>query len=55
METIVNVHEAKTHFSKLLERIANGEEIVITKAGHPVARLTGLLLPRIGVVIERSR
>lgn len=41
METVVNVHEAKTHFSKLLERIADGEEIVIAKAGHPVARLTG--------------
>ena len=41
METVVNVHEAKTHFSKLLERIANGEEVVIAKAGHPVARLTG--------------
>ena len=35
----VNVHEAKTHFSKLLERVAQGEEIVIAKAGKPVARL----------------
>jgi prevent-host-death family protein len=35
----VNVHEAKTHFSKLLERVALGEEIVIARAGHPVARL----------------
>jgi prevent-host-death family protein len=41
METVVNVHEAKTHFSKLLKRIANGEEIVIAKSGRPVARLTG--------------
>ena len=41
METVVNVHEAKTHFSKLLARIAKGEEIVIAKAGRPVARLTG--------------
>jgi prevent-host-death family protein len=41
METVVNVHEAKIHFSKLLERIADGEEIVITKGGLPVARLTG--------------
>lgn len=38
MET-TNVHEAKTHFSKLLERVAEGEEIVIAKAGKPVARL----------------
>ncbi len=37
--TIVNVHEAKTQLSKLLERIAAGEEIVIARAGVPVARL----------------
>lgn len=37
--TIVNVHEAKTHLSKLLERIEAGEEIVIARAGVPVARL----------------
>jgi prevent-host-death family protein len=35
----VNVHEAKTHFSKLLERVSLGEEIVIARAGHPVAKL----------------
>jgi len=35
----VNVHEAKTHFSKLLGRVMLGEEIVIAKAGKPVARL----------------
>jgi prevent-host-death family protein len=35
----VNVHEAKTHFSKLLERVEAGEEIVIARAGRPVARL----------------
>jgi prevent-host-death family protein len=35
----VNVHEAKTHFSKLLERVALGEEIVIARAGRPVAKL----------------
>jgi prevent-host-death family protein len=38
MESI-NVHEAKTHFSRLLERVNQGEEIVIAKAGKPVARL----------------
>jgi prevent-host-death family protein len=37
--TVFNVHEAKTHFSKLLERVLSGEEIVIAKAGKPVARL----------------
>jgi prevent-host-death family protein len=36
---VVNVHEAKTHFSALLERVAAGEEIVIGKAGKPVAKL----------------
>jgi prevent-host-death family protein len=35
----VNIHEAKTHFSKLLARVAAGEEIVIAKAGKPIARL----------------
>jgi prevent-host-death family protein len=35
----VNIHEAKTHFSKLLERIALGEEVIIAKAGTPVAKL----------------
>jgi prevent-host-death family protein len=35
----VNVHEAKTRFSKLLKRVQLGEEIVIAKAGKPVARL----------------
>ncbi len=35
----VNVHEAKTHFSKLLARVMEGEEIIIAKAGKPVARL----------------
>ena len=36
----VNVHEAKTKFSQLLERAHAGEEIIIAKAGNPVARLT---------------
>jgi prevent-host-death family protein len=35
----VNVHEAKTHLSKLLERAALGEEVIIAKAGKPVAKL----------------
>lgn len=36
---IVNIHEAKTHFSRLVERAAEGEEIVIGKAGKPMAKL----------------
>ena len=35
----VNIHEAKTNFSKLLERVAEGEEVIICKAGKPVATL----------------
>jgi prevent-host-death family protein len=35
----VNVHEAKTHLSRLLQRVTGGEEIVITRAGKPVAKL----------------
>ncbi len=38
----VNVQEAKTHLSKLLERVALGEEIVIAKAGKPVAKLVAI-------------
>ena len=34
-----NIHEAKTHLSRLIERLAAGEEIVIAKAGKPVAKL----------------
>ncbi len=37
--TRVNVHEAKTHLSRLLQRVESGEEIVISRAGRPVARL----------------
>jgi prevent-host-death family protein len=42
----VNVHEAKTHFSQLLKRVEAGEEIVITRAGQPVARLVPMERPR---------
>lgn len=39
---VVNVHEAKTHFSKLLDRAHAGEEIILAKAGKPYARLVPL-------------
>jgi prevent-host-death family protein len=35
----VNIHEAKTHLSRLIEKVEAGEEIVIARAGRPVARL----------------
>jgi prevent-host-death family protein len=38
----VNVHEAKTQFSKLLAKVALGEEVIIAKAGKPVARIAPL-------------
>ena len=38
----VNIYEAKTHLSSLVERAAKGEEIVIAKAGKPVARLVAV-------------
>lgn len=36
---MVNMHEAKTHLSRLVERVEAGEEVVIGRAGRPVARL----------------
>ena len=39
MTRIVNVYEAKTSFSKLLEDVAKGEEVVIARRGEPVAKL----------------
>jgi prevent-host-death family protein len=36
---LVNIHEAKTHLSRLVERVEAGEEVVIARAGRPVARL----------------
>jgi prevent-host-death family protein len=42
MTETVNIHEAKTHFSKLVERARNGERITIAKAGVPVAMLVAV-------------
>lgn len=39
---MVNIHEAKTNLSKLLARVAAGEEVIITNAGVPVARLVAI-------------
>ncbi len=41
----VNIHEAKTHLSKLLERVAAGEEIVIARNGQPIAKLVAVSGP----------
>lgn len=44
MQTI-NIHEAKTHLSRLLEQVAEGEEIIIARAGKAIARLVPLDAP----------
>ncbi|WP_174273372.1 type II toxin-antitoxin system Phd/YefM family antitoxin [Sphingomonas bacterium] len=44
----VNVHDAKTNFSRLLERAQRGEEIVIAKAGKPVAKLVPITVEASG-------
>jgi prevent-host-death family protein len=45
MAIAINIHEAKTGFSKLLKRVQLGEEIVIAKAGKPIARLVPFAVP----------
>ena len=40
MESIVNVHEAKTHLSRLIEDVLQGKAVVIARAGKPLIRLT---------------
>jgi prevent-host-death family protein len=43
----VNMHEAKTHLSKLVERVEGGEEIVISRAGKPAAKLVPVEVPNL--------
>lgn len=45
MATTINIHEAKTHLSRLVEEVAAGAEIVIAKAGKPMARLSPISTP----------
>jgi prevent-host-death family protein len=42
---LVNVHDAKTNLSRLLARVARGEEVVIANAGQPVAKLVPIKKP----------
>lgn len=44
----VNMHEAKTHLSKLVERVEGGEEIVISRAGKPAAKLVPVSQKKLG-------
>lgn len=50
----VNIHEAKTHLSKLLDRVSLGEEVVIARAGKPVARLIRIKRSRRNRVLGRG-
>lgn len=45
MQTI-NIHEAKTHFSKLVDAVMDGEEVIIAKAGKPAVKLVRLKQPK---------
>lgn len=49
MAITVNIHEAKTHLSQLLQRVMAGEEIIVAKAGTPVARL----VPFVAQLVQR--
>lgn len=49
----VNIHEAKTHLSRLIQRVIRGEEITLAKAGRPVAKIVPLV-PRAGRRIPGS-
>lgn len=63
MTALINIHEAKTHLSRLVEQASAGEEIIIAKAGKPMARLVplapaikpkrlGLLQGKIGIASD---
>lgn len=53
--TEINIHEAKTHLSKILRRVTAGEEIVIARAGKPVARLVPVAEPKRERELGRDR
>jgi prevent-host-death family protein len=55
MTKSVGVHEAKTHFSRLLDRIALGEQVTITRRGEAVARLVPIGAERRAFGIDRGR
>jgi len=44
----VNIHEAKTHLSRLVDQAANGEPFVIAKAGKPLVKVVALNAPEVG-------
>lgn len=46
MDKIVNIHEVKTHLSRIVDEVAAGAEVIIAKARQPMARLTQLMATR---------
>lgn len=57
--TTVNIHEAKTHLSRLIEEVSAGGTVVIAKAGRPIAKLTRIDAPqpsqRLGFLVGQSQ
>ena len=45
MQPIINIHQAKTHLSRIIEEVAAGKEVIIGKGGRPMARLVPLVPP----------
>jgi prevent-host-death family protein len=45
MDSVINIHEAKTHLSKIVDEVAAGAEVIIAKAGKPMARLSPISAP----------
>jgi prevent-host-death family protein len=45
MNSVINIHEAKTHLSKIVDEVAAGAEVIIAKAGKPMARLCPIQAP----------
>jgi prevent-host-death family protein len=45
MSNVINIHEAKTHLSKIVDEVAAGAEVIIAKAGKPMARLSPISAP----------
>lgn len=42
MANVINIHEAKTHLSRIVDEVAAGTDVIIAKAGKPMARLTAI-------------
>jgi prevent-host-death family protein len=52
--SVISIYEAKTHFSRLLDRVARGEEIVIARDGEPIARLVPISQNRFAEILGRD-